>query len=757
MIFHKRLAVGCNTGLWLIAYLWLAAASQAWADDPRRVLILNSYHEGFPWSDTIMEAIQAEFAKTGLNVDLSFEYMDTKRYPPEQLFPYLAELYQAKFYEPFEVIILSDNNALDFLLTYRDSLFPGVPVVFSGINNFDEALLGGHTGITGVTEETDIQGTLELILRLHPDTEQIAVISDVTETSHMHLHRLREITPPFREEVKFIELTNWTAAELKAALQRLPERTVIVFLSLARDRAGASFSVKEGFDLVSRHSDLPVYSLWDSFIGWGALGGVVISGRLQGEKAAQMAIRILNGEPTEAIPILRESPNAPMFDYLQLQRFGIPLSALPEGSILIKEPHSFYYRYWMLIWVGLAFILFQTLVIIMLVINIIRRRQAEAALRESEERFRQLAEHLHEVFWIVDITSLQILYVSPAYEAIWGRSCRSLYEHPTDWLNAIHPADRPGVQHAFLRKKVTGAYNQEYRILRPDGTIRWIRDHGFPIHNATGQIYRFAGIAEDITERKQAKEQMQQHQTELARMAHLSFAGGMASGLAHELNQPLAAIVNYTNGCLRLLRSGKVNPNRLIKAMEEVTSQALRAGEIIHHLRRLVRKEEPERAAIDINKLVQEVTRLAAPEAQQHNIRIQLKLADLAASIFANNIQIQQVVLNLVRNSIEAIEEGKTRRRELTLQTKPAGDEAIEITVADTGPGLSPEALEQLFLPFFTTKANGMGLGLSITQSIVEAHGGCLWVTPNPDQGVTFHFTLPTVKEMAMVLKSDCA
>lgn len=376
-------------------------------------------------------------------------------------------------------------------------------------------------------------------------------------------------------------------------------------------------------------------------------------------------------------------------------------------------------------------------------IDITERKYAEAALAENQERFRQLAEHIREVFWINSADAQQVLYVSPAYQDIWGRSCESLYERPAAWVEAVHPEDRPRVQQARTRMAMTGEFEQEFRIVRPDGTIRWIRSRGFPIRDATGTIYRIVGIAEDITQRKEAEEQMRQQQAELAHMARLALAGEMASGLAHELNQPLGAIATYTQTCLLLIHSGQIMSEQLMETLEKVTAQAQRAGDIIHRLRDLVRKVDPHRDAIDINALLQEMVRLTEPEARQREIRIQLELVEDLPVVFADAIQLQQVVLNLMRNAIEAMTEAEAHLHELTLRTSPVGNEAIEVAISDTGPGLSPEAMDRLFLPFFTTKPTGMGLGLSISKSIIEAHQGRLWAASNPERGITFHFTLP--------------
>jgi len=352
-----------------------------------RVLVLNSYHPGFEWTETIVSGIRSEFEKTEPDIELTLEYMDTKKYDPTEIFPYLKELYQLKYQKVrFDVIITTDNDALDFLLMNRNQLFPGVPVVFTAFNNLNDSLIAGHTGITGVVEDFDIKGTLDLALHLHPGTENVAVISDITSTDAANRERLEQIKPEFEERLNFIDLAGLSVADLQIALTQLPKNTVILLFNLYRLAQGDVFTLEEGITLISESSNLPIYSMWESRVKSGILGGIVISGEMQGQYAAKMAIRIMNGETPADIPILRESPNIPMFNYAQLQRFGLALSSLPEGSIVFNKPDTFYSRYKNYILGVLIFGSVLILIIIALLISITRRRQAEKALQEAHDQ-----------------------------------------------------------------------------------------------------------------------------------------------------------------------------------------------------------------------------------------------------------------------------------------------------------------------------------------------------------------------------------
>jgi len=271
----------------------------------------------------------------------------------------------------------------------------------------------------------------------------------------------------------------------------------------------------------------------------------------------------------------------------------------------------------------------------------------------------------------------------------------------------------------------------------------------FPMELAVGEMQVrnkrfFTGFIRDLTERQQTEARLQELQAELVHMSRLTAMGEMASALAHELNQPLSAIANYMKGSRRLLENPSDQAAGLIRdAMDKAADQALRAGEIIRRLRDFVARGESERRVEDVKKLVEEASALALVGAKDKGVRVQFAFAPRLDYVLADKVQIQQVLLNLIRNAIEAMESEPTR--ELVVSTSPARDNMVEIRVADTGPGIAPEISAQLFQPFVTTKSQGMGVGLSISRTIIEAHGGAIVQRPNPGGGTVFAFTLPAV------------
>jgi len=243
-----------------------------------------------------------------------------------------------------------------------------------------------------------------------------------------------------------------------------------------------------------------------------------------------------------------------------------------------------------------------------------------------------------------------------------------------------------------------------------------------------------------------AEAQARQHQAEVAHAARLNTLGGMAAGLAHELNQPLAAVVSYARGCVRRIEAGDLPKEALLEILEEISAQALRAGEILRRIRDFLRGES-RRESVDLNDVVRRALRFADAEARRADIRLELELSSQALPTEVDPIQIEQVVLNLVQNGFEVMASNNGDERVLGIRTRRVGDDTVEVAVSDTGAGVSSDAATRLFDPFFSTKPDGLGLGLSISRSIVEAHGGRLWALPNPPRGTVFRFTLRTRAE----------
>jgi two-component system, LuxR family, sensor kinase FixL len=373
--------------------------------------------------------------------------------------------------------------------------------------------------------------------------------------------------------------------------------------------------------------------------------------------------------------------------------------------------------------------------------DITERKLHEMALLERRARLTSILETVPDAIIVIDDKGV-IESFSPAAERLFGYSSGEVVGRN---VSTLMPAPYRAAHDGYMSHYLTTG---EKRIIgigrvvvgqRADGTT-------FPMDLAVGEVNLdgrrlFTGFVRDLTEHQHAEKRLQDLQSELLHVSRFSAMGQMSSTLAHELNQPLTAITNYVKACRRMMEAADTRPPvKVLETMDKAVAQAIRAGQIIRRMRDFIEKGQTDRTAEAINKVVEEASALALVGAKQENIRVHFSLTPDAPPVWIDKIQIQQVVLNLVRNAMEALIQSPVR--DLTIATATASDDMVEITVRDTGPGLAPVVAANLFQPFVTTKQKGMGLGLSICRSIVDAHGGRLWATPNPDGGITFHFTV---------------
>jgi two-component system sensor kinase FixL len=374
------------------------------------------------------------------------------------------------------------------------------------------------------------------------------------------------------------------------------------------------------------------------------------------------------------------------------------------------------------------------------------RVAAEDALKASEAHLRSILETVPDAMIVIDEqTSIQSF--SAAAERLFGYDASEVIGRNVAMLM---PSPYREQHDGYLaRYLATG----ERRIIGIGRVVVGQRKDGstFPMELSVGEMHSrdtryFTGFIRDLTERQQTEARLQDLQSELVHMSRFTALGEMASALAHEINQPLTAIANYLKGCRRILErmEGESVP-MLSDAVGQAAEQALRAGRIIRHLREFVARGESERHIENLPKLIEEASALALVGAKEKGIRVVYRLDSNAEHVLADRIQVQQVLLNLVRNAIEAMQDAENRN--LVIGTTARDDGMVEITVTDTGTGLAPEVTAQLFQPFVTTKPHGMGVGLSICRTIVESHGGKIWVESQPDVGTIFHFTLRTVSD----------
>lgn len=408
-----------------------------------------------------------------------------------------------------------------------------------------------------------------------------------------------------------------------------------------------------------------------------------------------------------------------------------------------------------MLWLALV-VLGGSLAAVLIVLGVVlaRLRDTERRLDEKESRHESVLDRLQEN----EYRLRTIIESEPECVKLQAEDGTVLEINPAGLrlVDANQPADIIGrkifsvvapeyidIYRENMRRVFAGeAMVYEFRAITLKNRVAWMETHAAPLRDARGNIYALLGITRDITEHKQAEEQARRHQTELARVARLSTMGEMATGIAHELNQPLSAIANFSRGCIRRLRGGGMSPVELIEPLEEVCEQAERAGDILRHVRDFVRKSEPRLKPMDVNQIVRAVVKFTEHEARQQRTLVRLHLDPQLPKVAADAIMIEQVMVNLVRNAIEAMSEANSARREIAIHSRLFGADSVEIEIVDSGPGIDGNLIDQVFDQFFTTKPEGVGMGLAISRSIIESHGGTVRAESSRDGGAILRFTL---------------
>lgn len=393
---------------------------------------------------------------------------------------------------------------------------------------------------------------------------------------------------------------------------------------------------------------------------------------------------------------------------------------------------------------ALQLFLFVVSIPLMFLAALVEERRARTnVLRESEARFRAMADTAPVLIWVAG-PDRGCTFLNRGWLDFTGRTMAQ--ELGDGWIQGIHPADVgpcvAGYANAFDERR---EFTREYRLRRHDGEYRVVLDRGVPRFAPDGTFLGYIGCADDITERKAAELQAQQHRAELAHVARMSTLGELAASLAHELNQPLTAILSNAQAAQRLLDVAPIDLAEIREILKDMVADDNRAGQVIQRLRALVKKQPPEFTALDLGAVMREVVHLVHTDAILRASQIALAVAPGLPRVWGDRVELQQVALNLLLNALEAMKDRPVEDRQVAVQVEADGPGMVKVAVRDRGAGLGEE-IERVFRPFYTTKPDGLGVGLSISRSIVEAHGGRLWAENNADRGATFSFTVPAAR-----------
>jgi len=603
----------------LIVCTTLGSAHGADSGRAKRVMMISTGSRFSPGFALIEQSALDTMAKLGPDrIDFYSEYLDIIRFPSESYRRIFRDYLRDKYADnPPDLLMLFYVGNLGIATTLLHQLFPEVPVVVGGFTGEKFATDRLGSLVSGFAQNVDPRATMELILRLQPETRRLVIIGGTTEVDRLVLDRTEKAARSFAGRVEFDLWNKRPLAEIRKSVTSLPPGTVLLFTGMYRDAAGETFIPARAARLIAESAKVPLYVLADSQIGVGSVGGFVVDVAMMGQRAGELANRILGGAAPASLPFESRTDGVPMFDWRALKRWGISESRLPPGSVVRFRAPTLWEEYRWYIIAALAIIAMQAALIVDLLLQHRRRRKSETDLQRNREQ--------------------------------------------------------------------------------------------------------------------------------LAHVTRVSTMGELAASLTHELNQPLTAILSNAQAAQRFLNAKPADLKEIREILDDIVTDNSRAGEVIRRMRALVKKEKLEFAPIDIASVIDDVVQLVHSDGILRNIRVELECRDGLPRVHGDRVQLQQVVLNLLVNAFDAMKDAPASERRVVMRAEANGAGTVELSVRDHGIGLTSDELVKIFQPFYTTKREGLGMGLPISRSIIEAHGGRLWAESNVDLGATFHFTLPAI------------
>src|SRR5262245_14787324 len=529
---------------WVVVLMAPSVARAQQSAAPKRVLVLHWYNKDHPWNvkfdQSFQSALQSAPAGT---VEYYPEYLENNRFPGEKQSLLLRDYLRQKYADrTIDVVIANSDASLDFLLKYRDDIFPHIPIVFVAARHPTKEELAAVPGLTGIININTHRKTLDLALSLHPDTEQVFIITGTLQHDKKFERLAREELQGYERKVRVTYLTDLTPDELIAKTKSLPERSIVLYVwQQSKNEQGAVIESPEIFALIAQSAPVPIYGMTYPFLGNGIVGGYIITPEAIATKVEEIALRIANGARAQDIPI-EGAPTAPMFDWRQLRRWGISKDQLPPCSVIRFKEESFWDLYkWRIIGV-VSLCTAEALLILALLAQRARRRRVEEALRDNEERFKLAlsAANMGAWDWRLDTDELKW---SDEMRQIFGFAGAKSDVTTELFIDLIHPDDRPSLSQAVTRTINQGApYDIEFRTIHQDGSIHWVMGKGKALSDKAGQAARMLGVNMDITDRKRAEERLRSYfELPLIGMAMTSPDRRFV-----EVNQKLCDILGYS-------------------------------------------------------------------------------------------------------------------------------------------------------------------------------------------------------------------
>ncbi|NOX15340.1 MAG: PAS domain S-box protein [Epsilonproteobacteria bacterium] len=717
-------------------FLFIFLVSNIFAlSDAKNILLVHSYHRGYRWSDDISKVFEKKYGNNP-NTSLTTVYMDTKKVATMTYFDRLFDLYDEQFKgRRFDLVIASDNNALEFVIRYHEHLFKNLPVVFLGINNFDESMIYENNMrqyTTGVAENVDIAKNIDLILKIHKKVKNIVIINDRSKTGYAIRRDIFRVLPRYKHKVHFEYIDDISLKNLKTKISHLPKDTVILWVLMFKDKTGRKYIYKESLRQVRAISNVPIYGLWNFYLGKGIVGGLLTSAYSQARVASKMIDKILKGAKPRDIPILKKSPNEYMFDYNELVKYKIKIPKSIKKYKVINKPFSFYEQYKQLVWGTISVFFVITLILILLAFNVIKRRKSEKELKNQLKFIRVLMDTIPNPINYKDINGKYIgcnkafadLFNSTR-ENIIGKSVYDFFDG--DWAKEQSKKDEE-----LLLKK--GTDNFEKTLHFPDGRARVVSYSKTAYENIDGNLGGIVSVMDDITQRNQQKEFIIQ-QSKLAEM------GEMIAAIAHQWNEPLVELSAILQDIQFCYEQEELTQNSMSDFVKDSMVQIQYMSKTLSDFRNFL-KPSTKKAIFCAKKALDEVLEIVGRQIFYANIKLNVHCKFDKVLVFGYENEFKQVLLNIINNAKNKLIKTK-KGKNIDIKIEPLRKNA-RIRISDDGEIIPEEIINLIFDPYFSTNKNGTGLGLYMAKVMIEDKMGGKISAYNYVNKIVFNIIVPS-------------
>ena len=720
--------------LLLILFLFLTSLFAS-----KEVLLLHSYHKGYKWSDEISSEIEKRF-KNEKDIELTTIYMDTKHVATPSYLDKLARLYKEQFStRNFDLVIASDNNAFEFAIRYHNALFKDLPVLFCGINNFDKALLDENNMkkyMTGVVEQVDLEKNFELISKLQPNLETLLILNDKSKTGLAVKRDLRNVIEKYSKKFKIEYIDNLDIANIEKKVSNLDkEKSAILFVLLFKDKAGKYFTYKQSFKKIKEVSNVPIYGLWDFYLEYGMVGGLLTSAKAQGEAVANMSLQVLNGKDVKEIAVIEKSPNRYIFDYNEIHRFDLAIENFLDEYEVINEPQNFFKKYTKLVIVIFVIIGILIIMVFSMKANIQRRMRVEKDLQNRIKFDKVLLDTLPNAIYYKNKDG-KFLGCNKAFSKLLNIPKKEVIGKTAKDFFAPDIAKR---NEQIDRKlfKTLGTDTSDVTLHLADNQMKHIIIKKAVYLNNDSSIGGIVCIMDDITERIQQKQFLIQ-QGKLAEM------GDMVAAIAHQWNEPLVELSAQVQDIQTSFMLNELKDSQVKDFVNDSMVQIKYMSKTLSDFRNFL-KPSTKKIMFSIKESFDDIFEIIGKQIFYSNINMKVNYNydgdDLL--IFGYENEFKQVLLNLINNAKnKIIDKNSDGKYNLTINVNEC-EKYNTIEIIDDGGNISSNIIDKIFEPYFTTKKRGTGFGLYMAKVIVEDKMNGYITAQNRDKNVVFTIKLP--------------